>query len=153
MTAPPAHRAIANLVYDLAEAIDDADGDRIEALFGDATFTMAGGRPRRGGAALREVIEQGMITHDGSPRTLHQVTNLAVAVDPGGGSASGRARITVYQQVPATAARAAFPLQAVLVGRYEDRYHRDADGTWHFTSRTMHVDLLGDTSRHSRNRL
>lgn len=153
MTGPPAARAIANLVFALAEAIDDADGDRIEALFGDATFTMAGGRPRRGGAAFRRVIEQGMVTYDGSPRTLHQVTNLIVEVDPGGASASGRARVTVYQQVPPTAAHPALPLQPVLVGRYDDRYHRDADGVWGFTSRVMHVDLVGDTSHHSRNRL
>jgi hypothetical protein len=153
MTDIPPERAITNLVHALAEAIDDADGDRIEALFGDGTFTMAGGRPREGGAAFRQVIEQGMLTYDGSPRTAHQVTNLTIEVDPGGRSASGEARITVYQQVPATGDRAAFPLQAVLVGRYQDRYHRDADGTWRFTSRVMHVDLVGDTSRHSRHRL
>ena len=151
--APSPERSIANLVHALAEAVDDADGDRIEALFGDATFTMAGGTPREGGAAFREVIERGMLTHDGSPRTLHQVSNLAIEVDPSGETASGRARITVLQQVPATDDRAAFPLQPVLVGRYEDRYRRDADGTWRFASRVMHVDLLGDTSFHTRNRL
>jgi len=57
--APSPERSIANLVHALAEAVDDADGDRIEALFGDATFTMAGGTPREGGAAFREVIERG----------------------------------------------------------------------------------------------
>jgi hypothetical protein len=114
---------------------------------------MAGGTPREGGASFRKVIEKGMLTYDGSPRTLHQVSNLAIEVDPSGETASGRARITVLQQVPAADDRPAFPLQPVLVGRYEDRYRRAADGSWRFVSRVMHVDLLGDTSFHTRNRL
>jgi hypothetical protein len=153
VTDVPLQRAIADLVHALAEAIDDRDGDRIEALFGDATFTMAGGRPREGGSAFRQVIEQGMLTYDGSPRTVHQVTNLTIEVAPDGRSAWAEARITVYQQVPATADQAAFPLQPVLIGRYHDRFHRYPEGAWRFTSRVMDVDLVGDTSRHSRHRL
>ena len=35
----------------------------------------------------------------------------------------------------------------LLVGRYEDRYHREADG-WYLADRLFHVDLDGDQSRH-----
>jgi hypothetical protein len=138
---------IANLVYSLAEAIDDGDLDRVESLFGDATFTLAGREPRVGGAAFREVIATGMRFYDGSPCTRHVVTNLAVDIDDDGASATSRAYITVLQAVPPT-----FPLQAVMAGRYHDRFWRGDDGQWHFASRLMHVDQVGDTSFHSPSR-
>lgn len=143
-----AERAIAALVYGLAEAIDDADLDRVEALFGDAVFTMAGGTPRVGGRAFRETIEAGMLLHDGSPRTHHAVTNLVVSVDGDGDGdrADARSYVTVLQQV------GDHPLEVILAGRYEDRFRR-VDGEWVWEARTMHVDLVGDTSRHSRHHL
>jgi ketosteroid isomerase-like protein len=142
-----ARGSIANLVYSLAEAIDEGDLARVEALFADATFTLAGREPRVGGAAFREVIAKGMRFYDGSPRTLHVVTNLAIDVAADGATASSHAYITVLQAVPPD-----FPLQAVMAGRYRDAFRRDGDGRWHFTSRLMHVDLVGDTSFHSPSR-
>jgi hypothetical protein len=140
-------QAIANLVYGLAEAIDDADHDRIERLFGDADFQLAGREPRRGGAAFREVVEQSMLLHDGSPRTQHLVTNLQITFDDDGDVASARSYVTVLQAVDG------FPLQLVLAGRYHDRFQRDADGRWSWVERGMRIDLVGDTSWHTRTRL
>jgi hypothetical protein len=140
-------RSISNLVYGLAEAIDDSDLDHIEALFGDATFTLAGREPRVGGARFREVIERGMLRHEGSPRTLHVVTNLVIDIDGTGDAASSSSSISVLQCVPP-----AFPLQVVMVGRYLDRFVRDDAGGWRFSARLMHVDLVGDTSFHTPNR-
>jgi hypothetical protein len=153
VTARSPERSIANLVHALAEAVDDADGDRIEAIFGDATFHSTAEARRVGGECAELGRARGSPNHDNKHRTLHQVSNLAIEVDPSGETASGRARITVLQQVPAVGDRPAFPLQPVLVGRYEDRYRRAADGSWRFVSRVMHVDLLGDTTFHSGNRL
>ena len=39
-------RQVANLVYGLAEAIDDGDHERIESIFGDATFQLGDLDPR-----------------------------------------------------------------------------------------------------------
>jgi hypothetical protein len=40
-------------------------------------------------------------------------------------------------------------LQPVASGRYHDRFER-RDGQWRFAERRVHVDLVGDVSRHLR---
>jgi hypothetical protein len=40
-------------------------------------------------------------------------------------------------------------LQAVLAGRYHDRFTLDGDRWW-FTERVVRPDLLGDLARHTR---
>jgi 3-phenylpropionate/cinnamic acid dioxygenase small subunit len=140
-------RQIANLVYGLAEAIDDGDHDRIEQLFGAATFRLADREPRVGGAAFRRTIERSAIHYDGRPRTLHLVTNLQIEVDEAGTRARSRSYVTVFQCL------ADFPLQPVLAGRYYDEFTKDEAGTWSWLSRDMRMDHLGDTSRHTRTTL
>jgi hypothetical protein len=144
--APP-ERQIANLVYGLAEAIDDGDHARIERLFGDATFQLGDREPRVGGAAFRRTIERSAIHYDGRPRTLHVVTNLQIELDERDGSARSKAYITVFQCLPD------FPLQAVLTGRYHDTFRVDEAGTWRWVKRRMTIDHIGDTSRHTNTRL
>jgi hypothetical protein len=145
MSAPaPVDRQIANLVYGLAEAIDDGNHERIEQLFGEATFQLGDHPPRVGGAAFRRTIERSAIHYDdGTPRTLHVVSNLRVDVDDDGRRARSKAYVTVFQALPD------FPLQAVLTGRYFDEFEVDDDGRWHWRSRRMQMDHLGDTSRHT----
>jgi hypothetical protein len=133
---------IANLIHGLALAIDDADGDRIEALTEGITFTMDDHPPVVGGAAFRQMIEQGMLLHDGSPCTQHVITNLVVDADDVRGIASSHCYVTVLQ------ALAGFPLQAVLSGRYDDEFVREGN-VWRFAARRLHVVLRGDTSHHS----
>lgn len=100
MQPGPADRQIANLVYGLAEAIDDGDHDRIERLFGDATFQLGDREPRVGGAAFRKTIERSAIHYDGRPCTLHVVTNLQIDVDDDARAARSRAYVTVFQALP-----------------------------------------------------
>jgi hypothetical protein len=135
--------AITNLVHDLALAIDDADGDRIEALMAGAAFQMEDHPEVVGGAAYRRLLERGMVLHDGSPCTHHLISNLSVRLDADRHHAASRCSVTVLQALPD------FPLQVVLTGHYDDSFARDDDG-WHFARRRMHVVLRGDTSRHSR---
>lgn len=142
--AASAERQIANLVYALAEAIDDGDHDRIEELFGEATFQLDDREPRAGGAALRRTIERSMLHYDdGTPRTLHVVTNLRIELEDHGTVARANSYVTVFQSLPD------FPLQAVMTGRYADRFSRDGTGGWRWVERRMHVDHVGDTSRHT----
>lgn len=141
---PPAEREIANLVHGLAEAIDDGDHDRIERLFGDATFQLGEHEPRVGGAAFRRVIERSAIHYeDGTPRTQHVVSNLQIDVDEDAGTARSRAYVTVLQALPD------FPLQVVLAGRYADQFARDGAGRWRWVARRMRITHVGDTSRHT----
>jgi hypothetical protein len=139
-------RAITNLVHGLALAIDDADGDRIEALMRDATFRLDDYPEVVGGAAYRELIERGMLLHDGSPGTQHVISYLTVHVAADRSSATSTCYVSVLQAV------ADLPLQVVLSGRYADSFVRDA-GAWRFERRDMQVVLRGDTSRHSRHRM
>jgi hypothetical protein len=141
----PAERQIANLVFGLAEALDDGDHDRIERLFGQATFQLGDREPRQGGAAFRRTVERSMIHYDdGRPHTLHVVSNLQIETDDvDARSARSKAYVTVFQAVPD------FPLQPVLTGRYLDEFEADDAGTWHWRSRRMRLDHVGDTSRHT----
>lgn len=142
--AASAERQIANLVYALAEAIDDGDHDRIEELFGEATFQLDDREPRVGGAAFRKTIERSMIHYDdGTPRTLHVVTNLRVELEEHVAAARAGSYVTVFQSL------ADFPLQAVMTGRYSDRFAQDGTGAWRWVERRMRVDHVGDTSRHT----
>lgn len=141
--ADEAVRQIGNLVYGLAEAIDDGDLVRVEALFGDATFQLADHEPRVGGAAFARTIDRSMLRYDGRPCTLHVVTNLRVQVDEGP-TARSTSYVAVFQGRPD------LPLQAVLTGRYADAFVLDHDATWRWTSRRMRIDHLGDTSHHTR---
>lgn len=138
-----AERDITNLVYGLAEAIDDGDGDRIEQTFGDATFQLGDHEPLVGGSAFRRIVERSMLRYDGRPRTLHVVTNLRMDVDEHHGVATSTAYVVVFQGLPD------FPLQPILTGRYDDEFARDGGGTWRWVVRRMRTDHVGDTSRHT----
>jgi hypothetical protein len=48
---------------------------------------------------------------------------------------------TVFQQTET------LPLQAIIAGRYHDRFERLEHG-WAFTERRFFVDLVGDLSQH-----
>lgn len=150
------HQAIANLVHALAEAIDDADFDAVEARAEGMVFTLDDHPPVVGAPAFRQMLERGLMLHDGSPACQHVVTNLSVTVDPEAGTAEARSAVTVLQGL------ADFPLQVVLAGRYTDRFTRapetgsgsgpqpsDPYGGWRFASRHLRVVLRGDTSRHT----
>lgn len=139
-------QAIANLVHGLALAVDDADGDRIEALMQQASFRLDDYPDVVGGAAYRALIEQGMLVHDGSPGTHHVISNLSIDIADDHQRATSHCYVTVLQ------ARPDFPLQIVLSGRYADAFVLD-EGTWRFDRRDMKVVLRGDTSRHSRHRM
>ena len=142
MTEPRA--AIAALVYGYAELIDAGDLEGVARLFTAGTFRSARGPARRGADELLAVLRRLVILYeDGTPRTKHVVTNLSIDVDETAGTATARSYFTVLQ------ATERLPLQVVVAGRYEDRFVR-VDGRWQFSDRLVHMDLVGDVSRHIR---
>jgi 3-phenylpropionate/cinnamic acid dioxygenase small subunit len=94
----------------------------------------------RGSPAGRDML---IVYDDGTPRTRHVTTNVAIEADEEAGTAVSRAYSTVLQALPGLA------LQPIVSGRYRDRFER-CDGQWRFAERRVLVDLVGDVSRHLR---
>ncbi|MFJ3672448.1 nuclear transport factor 2 family protein [Streptomyces sp. NPDC090106] len=137
------HRAVQNLIARYAELVDDGDFAGLGDLLGDAVFTGSGG-PVRGRDAIEAMFRDTLVVHaDGTPRTQHVVSNVAVEVDEEAGTALARSYVTVLQALPD------LPLQIIAAGRYHDGFSR-RDGRWRFTSRRVRITLVGDVSRHLR---
>lgn len=140
---PCAHQDIANLIYRYAECVDNADFAGIRELFADAAFTGSGGT-LRGGEAIARMFEKTVIVHeDGTLRTKHITTNLAIEVDEDAGTATSKAYYTVLQAVPGLA------LQPIACGTYNDTFERH-EGRWRFAERRITLDLAGDVTHHLR---
>ncbi|MFI0371153.1 nuclear transport factor 2 family protein [Actinomadura sp. 1N219] len=139
----PSHQAIANLIFRYAECVDAADFAGIRDLFADAVFTDSGGS-LHGGDAIADMFAKTVIVHDdGTLRTRHVTTNLAIEVDEDAGTATSKAYYTVLQAVPA------MPLQPIACGTYRDTFER-RDGAWRFAERRIALDLAGDVVHHLR---
>jgi hypothetical protein len=139
-----AAREIANLIFAYAERMDAGDLAGVGALFAHARFGAGDGPLALTGPDVERINRELVILHaDGTPRTRHVTTNVAIDVDDTAGTASAHSYYTVFQQVDAGS------LQAIVAGRYHDRFER-ADGRWRFSERRIFVDLVGDLSRHLR---
>ena len=133
--------AITDLIYRYAELIDAGDFDGLGALLGRADF----GGPKTPTVSGAKNIAGlfGMTTKrfrdTGTPKTRHLVLNLIVEV--AGDAATARSTFCVVQATDRVS------LQPIVVGRYVDRFARDANG-WHFTERIADVEMVGDVSDH-----
>jgi 3-phenylpropionate/cinnamic acid dioxygenase small subunit len=133
---------IGALVQRYGELLDAGDVDGVVAMFEHATWRSAAtGAVLRTPEEIRAVYDN-IVMHDGTPRTRHLMTNVVIDLEDGADDATGRSTYTVLQSV-----QPGDPIQIVVVGRYEDTYHRGPDG-WHLTDRLFLVDLQADTSRH-----
>ena len=137
------YRAIERLIATYAELVDDGDFAGVGRLLADATFAGGAGSVT-GGEAIEKMLRANVIVYDdGTPRTKHVTTNLAIEVDEDAGTAVSRSYFTVLQALPDLA------LQPIVSGRYFDRFER-RDGLWRFVERRVRTDLVGDVSRHLR---
>jgi len=59
-----------------------------------------------------------IVYDDGTPRTKHVTTNIAIEIDEEAGKAETRSYFTVLQALPGLA------LQPIVSGRYQDRFAR-----------------------------
>jgi 3-phenylpropionate/cinnamic acid dioxygenase small subunit len=134
---------VAKVLYIYAERIDAGDFEGVGDLFAEAviTFEESPGRVVRGRHEARQMYEQFTRRYpdNGTPHTRHMITNVIVDVD--GERATSRSSFTVLQRTDS------FPLQPVIVGRYRDELAKSG-GAWHFTSRHMLSDHVGDLSQH-----
>ena len=136
------HQDICNLIYRYAELIDDGDLEGVAELFRHGEiYAPAQDVVVRGYDKILAMYRNAcrIYPDDGTPKTQHITTNVAVYVD--GESASARSRFTVFQALED------FPLQAIISGRYSDTFFLEA-GEWRFRRREIQVTLMGDCSRH-----
>ncbi|TDD87833.1 nuclear transport factor 2 family protein [Actinomadura rubrisoli] len=134
---------IARLCARYSELIDAGDFARAGALFHQGTLTIADTPiTATGSTAVQQVFERfiRIYSDDGTPHTKHVTTNLVVDAD-GASAAAGRSYFTVFQRTDD------LPLQAIMVGGYEDRYQIGESG-WGFAHRRIRIDHVGDVSRH-----
>ena len=140
---PSSNRAIENLIATYAECVDGGDFRGVGVLLAAATFSGAAGSVS-GQDAIEKMLRDSLIVYDdGTPRTKHITTNIAIEVDEEAGTAVSRSYFTVLQAVPGPA------VQPIVSGRYQDRFER-RDGHWRFVERNVRSDLVGDVSRHLR---
>jgi len=137
------YHAITTLLFRYAEYMDAADFDSVAGLFADAVLTNEGvdGEVTGGDAIARLYRRTNRVHDDGTLRTRHVTTNVMVDIDDAAGSASARTAFVVLQQTPN------LPLQAIVTGRYRDRFERVA-GAWRFVQRHIVVDHVGDVREH-----
>ena len=139
---PDDARTIENLVYAYAERIDAGDLDGVAELFRHGRIEAAPGVVIEGIDEVRSLYAGATrLYDDGTPRTKHVTTNVAVEVDVDAGTGTARSYYTVFQQTDELA------LQPIIAGRYRDTFHR-VDGEWHFDTRAILIDLTGDLSHH-----
>ena len=146
--AMPSTVAITNLLYRYAELMDAGDFEGAAAMFEHADLILDHDTDTRTDAAgILEIWRSLVIVHDdGTPRTKHVTTNPIVEVDEALGTATCRSYYTVLQQLGDG------PLVPIVAGRYHDRFERVAD-EWRFSERDYSMmDLVGDVSRHLRQR-
>jgi ketosteroid isomerase-like protein len=130
---------IAALIHEYAFRLDAGDLDGVAALFARAELrSTRHDRVLRGAAEVRTIYEPVILYDDGSPRTMHQITNVTVHVD--GDRAQARSYFAVLQVT-------AQGLHPILAGEYRDAFER-GDGEWRFTERVVCPRLIGDLSRH-----
>jgi 3-phenylpropionate/cinnamic acid dioxygenase small subunit len=126
---------ITELLYRYAELVDAGDFDGVGRLLSRASFAGVAGAE----AIANLFIETTRRYGDGTPRTRHLVLNPIVEIT--GDTATARSTFCVVQNTRTV------PLQPIVVGRYYDRFGRDA-GDWFFTERKVDVEMVGDVSAH-----
>lgn len=132
---------ITALVHEYAFRLDRGDLDGVAALFANAELrSTRNDRVRRGVAEARTLYDPVILYDDGTPQTVHQLTNVTVRVD--GSAAESRSYFTVMQVTN-------LGLHPILVGEYRDRF-AFVDGGWEFTERVFDPRLVGDLSSHMR---
>ncbi len=136
--------SITKLIYAYAERIDDGDFAGVADVFAHAVLTFEGFPDAiEGTAAIQALYERTTRRYeDGTPRTKHVMTNVAVDVAEDGTTATSLSYFTVLQAVPG-----ALALQPVIAGRYRNTYGL-VDDRWRFTAMRIIVDLTGDLGHH-----
>ena len=142
MASAQDYEAIRALIHEYCFRIDAGDLDGVAALF-DRAELGSSVRPERmrGREEARRYYNGVILYDDGTPQTMHCITNVTIAMGADDRSASSRSYFTVIQSRPD------LPLQPIIAGQYRDRFVLEA-GAWRFAERIIHPDRIGDLSHH-----
>jgi len=139
------HHAISSLMFRYAECVDQANFEGLSELFANGTIRSTSAEESedgmRGNAVGRFYAATNRVHEDGTLRTRHLATNVQIEIDEAADSATARSYFVVFQATPK------LPFQAIVGGRYEDRFERVA-GNWQFADRVVLVDQIGDMTEH-----
>ena len=139
------HHAISNLMFRYAEFVDQANFDGLSALFAHgqirSTSMEDSGKGLTGAAVGKFYAATNRVHEDGTLRTRHLSTNVRIDIDEEADSATARSYYVVFQ------ATAKLPFQAIVGGRYEDRFER-VNEEWRFVDRLVLVDQIGNMEEH-----
>src|SRR5690348_4013995 len=91
------YRAIETLIATYAELVDHGDFAAVGGLLADATFVGGSGSVSGRDAIVKMLVDNVIVYDDGTPRTKHVTTNLAIEVDEAGGKAASRSYFTALQ--------------------------------------------------------
>ncbi len=135
---------ITRLLFTYAERLDAGDLAGVAGLFERSTYRTAETDYVLTGSDEVLVAQTAVVRlYDGVPRTHHNITNVDIDIADDGSSATSRCYFTVIQAVPDQA------MQIIAIGRYHDTFEQ-IDGVWRFTDRLIHLDHMGDMSKHLR---
>lgn len=129
------------LMGEYCDSIDRGDMAGCAALFSHGAWGIVGDLAH-GRDAVLSVLEN-VILYDGVPNTRHLMSNVQITLHEGGLTAEATSCITVMQAIAGE-----FPLQAIFVGSYADRFEKGDQGGWHFLERAITPNLVGDLSFH-----
>src|SRR3954447_7724138 len=102
-TPPPSYRVIENLIATYAELVDDGDFAGVGILLAGASYTGGSGTVS-GRDPIEKMLRDNVIVYeDGTPRTKHNTTNVAIEVDEEAGTAVARSYFTALQALPGLA--------------------------------------------------
>ena len=139
------HHAISNLMFRYAECVDLADFDGLSELFVHGTMRSTSAEDSETGMTGEQVgrfyAATNRVHEDGTLRTRHLSTNVRIDIDESSDTAKAKSYYVVFQ------ATAKLPFQAIVGGRYEDRFER-VDGEWRFADRVVIVDQIGNMEEH-----
>lgn len=144
---------IENMMHVYAERVDGGDMEGVGELFALGRVVMPDGSELVGSKAVRDGYVAAVLfyeadgepasyrRHETTPRTRHMVVNHIFEFNNAVDVAVTRCAFTVMQIV-------AGQYQPIIGGRYHDEYFKDMAG-WHFRTRQVLIDHVGDSSGHS----
>jgi 3-phenylpropionate/cinnamic acid dioxygenase small subunit len=139
----PYHQ-ITHLLHAYAEHIDNGNFTELGELFiYGSVISNDGNNVAAGTEAVIKLYKNAtrLYPDNGTPHTQHIVSNISIDIEADTSHAAAKSRFTVYQQLDD------FPLQTIIVGRYEDTFQL-IDAQWWFKERHIQPELYGDLSRH-----
>ena len=148
-----ARMAIETLMHGYGERVDGGDMEGVGELFQQGRVIMPDGAEHVGPQAIRDAYVAAVQFYDAdgnrapyqrretTPGTRHLVFNHIFEFNNRVTAANTRVVFLVTQVIDGD-------LVNVLSGRYVDEFAKDLGG-WHFRTRRILIDQLGDNSHHS----